>query len=82
MILVARIITARHGKDGKGAYIQAEQLEHVFCDDAVALALQGARLQEGVCVLVSRQPSTRLPLTQQAQVLCTSPPCQRSAFPS
>ena len=58
---------------GKGAHIQAQQLEDVFGDDAVALTLQRAGLQEGIDVIVPGQPGRLLLLAQQPQVLCADP---------
>ena len=58
---------------GRGAHVQAEQLEDVLGDDAVALALQRAGLQEGINVIVPRQPRRLLLLAQQPQILCMGP---------
>ena len=63
---------------GQGAHIQAQQLEDVLGDDAVALALQRAGLQKGVDVVVPRQPGRLLLLAQQPQVLCTGPDTSKS----
>ena len=64
----------------KGAHVEAEQLEDVLGDDAVALPLQRAGLQEGVDVVVPQQPGRLLLLAQQPQVLCAEPDTDESVL--